>query len=314
MSFASLSAAISVQPPRARSWTKRLRRWFPIRESLFRVRDAATTVYGAVEHTAPSLHWPTLPIFLRMVVPGWAHRALGYRARGWLYQALYFPLLLFGLAALGSGPGMVALGLAFSVHAASIIDIVIRIDDRIVARIIATAGIMAVLYGAVYYPAVLGVTRFASTRQLRNAIGPFAPGDVFMFNPSAYRSQSPEVGDVLLYRQGQQDGYGYVVREGEMIGRVLARAGNHVEWKNGELFVDGAPCQQDPMVGPFSPTLNLGFKVPEDQFIIYPAIAARVPAAIEANLVRTLMTVSRAQILGRVYLRHYPWRRWWWVE
>jgi hypothetical protein len=80
------------------------------------------------------------------------------------------------------------------------------------------------------------------------------------------------------------------------------------------LFVDGAPCRQDPMVGEFTPDLNFGFTVPEDQFIIYPAIAARVPAAMNASLVRTLMTVSRAQVLGRVYLRHYPWRRWWWVE
>ena len=72
--------------------------------------------------------WPsdlqTPSVLLRMIVPGWAQRYAGRPTRGkWMFWC-YLGLLLPGLLFLGTGLGWLLLGLAISLHAASVLDIV----------------------------------------------------------------------------------------------------------------------------------------------------------------------------------------------
>jgi Signal peptidase, peptidase S26 len=314
MSFSALTAAIAVEPPRAGRFAKWFRRWFRLRQSYYQVRDVSTAAYESCGRSTPSLQWPTLGVFLRMIVPGWAHRTLGFRIRGLLLQATYFPLLIVGILTLGSLLSAIAIGLAFSVHAASILDIMLRVEDGIITRLFTALAIMAVLFGVVYFPVDLVVSELVSPRQVYYAAGAFDAGDVVLINPSAYDSAPPQRGDVVLYSHRGVAAGGYRMRPGELIGRVLAGPGMTVEWKDGRLFVDGELNPYEFMGATFEPAGNLRATLAGGTYLIDTAFANAYQFRLPNTLFQETVLVSRDRIEGRVFLRHYPLSRWWWVK
>ena len=105
-----------------------------------------------------------------------------------------------GLLFIGTALGWLLLGLAISLHAASILDIVATsvVDFR--QRLIYSGVAMFVLAAVVYYPAGRLLARVATPQQFNLAAPPFEAGDVVLVNPSAYRWSDPQPGDVVHYR------------------------------------------------------------------------------------------------------------------
>ena len=135
--------------------------------------------------------WPsdlqTPGVLLRMIVPGWAQRYAGRTVRGrWMFWC-YLGLLLSGLLFIGTALGWLLLGLAISLHAASILDIVAAsvVDFR--QRLIYSGVAMLLLAAVVYYPAGRLLALVATPQRFNMAAPPFEAGDVVLVNPSAYR-------------------------------------------------------------------------------------------------------------------------------
>ena len=99
------------------------------RRLIYQARDLASEARRVVTRSTiedSRIPLPEPEILSRLIVPGWAHIHSGLAIRGRFFLAAYLPLLLLGLARWGTGLGSILLGLAFSVHASSVVDILIR--------------------------------------------------------------------------------------------------------------------------------------------------------------------------------------------
>src|SRR5262249_27505039 len=131
---------------------------------------------------------------------GWAQMFLGQRLRGRIFLGAYAALLLLGIAMWGSIPGSILLGLAFSVHASSVLDALFFRAGPFPSRL-GTAGlVMLVLSLVVYAPAYWVVSQFASPMGIMVPMDPFHVGDVVLANHWAYHRTPPRVGDVVAYQ------------------------------------------------------------------------------------------------------------------
>ena len=88
----------------------------------------AAAASGVDRRQADGLDWaadvPAFGLLVRMVVPGWTRRYAGHPTRGKCIFGCFLALFLPGLLFLGTALGSVLLGLALSLHAASIMDMV----------------------------------------------------------------------------------------------------------------------------------------------------------------------------------------------
>ena len=148
------SLAIDVHPPRASSAAKRWRRWFPTTLYWNRFRAAVDRVLLAARRVSGyASDLPASSLLLRMVVPGWAQWYVGRVARGrWMFCG-YVAALLAGLLFAGTWLGLLLLGLAASLHAASITDIMAAQVSDLRRRLIYSGVVLFLLVIAAYYPA-----------------------------------------------------------------------------------------------------------------------------------------------------------------
>ena len=315
MSMQMGAAVLSIEPPRAGAWRKRLRRHIRYRQGYYRVRDAGVTALHSVGHELTRrthIFLPTTGVLLRMIVPGWAHFHLGHRARGHLLLSCYLLMLLMSLVTFGSTLSGVALGLLFAVHTAAVIDLLMHTDESATGRFLFTAGIMAVLFFVLYAPAGYFVTSIVGARQIRQSAPPFEAGDVVVFNPRAYRSESPSVGDVVVYWMNGTSGPGYMRQAGESIDRIVAGPGSVMRWENGRLTVDGKLAEVLPL-NPAGIPSGMTAEVPPGHYGILPSTGNWRGMAADPRLWTDACTVPKNMIRGKVYLRHYPWSRWSWL-
>jgi hypothetical protein len=300
--------AIDVHPPRASRAAKRWRRWFPVARHWNRLRDAAAGSLASIRIPGCASDMQTPSVLLRMIVPGWAQRYTGRIGRAKLMFWCYLGLLLSGLLFLGTALGWLFVGLAISLHAASILDIVATTISDYRQRMIYAAVAMILLIAVVYYPAGRLLALVASPQQFVVAAPPFAAGDVVLVNPSAYRWSEPQPGDVVHYRLpegdvwGQDRGYAYRL-QGDRIDRILARGGQKVACSQGKLLIDGRPSPWLPL-NPQQLPEGLDVLVPKDCYLIV-ASTAPLPLTVQ----RFASIVPRNQIWGQVYWRSQPlWR------
>ncbi len=314
------TVSIDVHPPRARPAVKRLRRWFPWTGLIVRLRDAIAALARAASPDAEALQVAS-GVFPRMVVPGWPQWFTGQALRGRILLATYCGLLLPGVVFIGTPLGSVLLGLAISAHAASVIDIVWAGTRDLRARVTCAVLCLAVVGTVVYFPVTWAVTRVAVPRRLMMDAAPFATGDVVLYNPSAFWLSEPVPGDVVLYRivprqvqARSPQGYNMVYRiEGEFIDRVLAGPGQSVQWESGKLLVDGQPSPWLPLHPP-SVREKLQLTVPPSHYLVLPSTVPYNAPAYPAGVWSGLSIVPRQSVLGRVFLRHQPLTRLWWIR
>lgn len=315
---------IDVHPPRAGRNAKRLRQLTP-RSSLYRTRDAVSSAFRRFSGTViedAKIPIPSLPVFFRLIVPGWAHFYCGFQVLGGLFLAAYLVLFALGLLLWGMQAGAICTGLAFSVHASSAVDVLIRQRTVRFPSMVATAGVVWLALGlGVYAPIAWVLSRLAETRMYDYDAPPFQRFDVVLCNRWAFAWNAPRPGDVVVLsapserniatgpRQGHVE---HMVREAEVVDRVLGRPGDRVIWENKTLSLNGVAVPWRPLVPEKLPP-QLDLTVPEGRYLILPTASAGLSAATPPTTWREIGFFPAESIRGGAYLR-LPLTRLWFIR
>lgn len=318
------AVVIDVNPPRASRAAKRLRKVVP-RRAIYAARDtaaeAASILRGRVIDEA-RVPLPEPAILARLGVPGWAHIHAGLILRGRAFLGAYLAFLWLGLFRWGSDLGPIFLGLAFSVHASSILDILVRQGTVRFPRMMLTAAVVFLtLGGLVYYPAGLVLSQVASPIGFLEEALPFARYDTVLVNRWAFALREPRPGDVVLFRpisdgRSRADngvpGTRIVIEETVLIDRVLGGPGDRVVWEKGRLSVNGAPVPWTPLVPRVLPE-KLEVTVPAGVYLVLPT-ASRATQTAGLGDWKTVGLITRDAIEGGAFLRPSPLSRWWFIR
>jgi signal peptidase I len=327
-SLALATATIDVHPPRASRAAKRVRQAVP-RRLLYRARDAAIEAHRAITGSIVEDSRIPLPepgILPRLIVPGWAHLHAGLRIRGWFFLGAYLPLLLLALTRWGTPLGSIAAGLAFSVHASAVMDILIRQGTVRFPKMMAMAFMVSLALAVlVYAPAgCLLAYRLAAPIEYAHDSPPFQRSDVVLINRWAYALSSPRRGDVVQFsplntsrvvdsgQEGRHVRLAY--EENELIDRVVGLPGDRVVWGAGKLSVNGTPVSWTPLLPERLPP-HLEINVPADRYLILPttSVGAGNAAGSEAFW-KNAGLIPGEDILGVAYLRVAPISRVWLIR
>ena len=304
--------AISVYPPRASAWAKWWRRrfWSP-RVNWGRVAEAFDNLLLG----RGVRRYPNWRLIVRAVAPGWPHLYQGKRLRGWTFLGTSLGLEFLAVATLGTALGSIFLGLAVAAHASSVLDLVIIETGQSRARFTYAIICLAGVGLAVYWPFGYLATQWVVPHQITAELPPFVRGDVVLSSPGIYTLRQPQPGDVVLYEvpAGRVAGrYGtfnanYAI-QGQRIDRVIAGPGQHVTLREGKLFVDGQISRDLPLDTTRMPGA-LDLQAPSGFYVILPTTALREGMSLQALDWKHVSLVPARQILGRVYVRHWPWSR-----
>jgi hypothetical protein len=158
------SASFSVEPPRAPRWAKRIRPWIPWPSYYYQRRDIVAwwrTASWLTKQDSPLLSSNSIWSWLRMLIPGWAHRYEGAAARGnWLFFT-WLPLAILTIWTYGTSFGDVALLLLLCVHAAAILDLVWPDEfwERCRLALFAGAAVVLLFWISARVPWIVGELR-----------------------------------------------------------------------------------------------------------------------------------------------------------
>jgi hypothetical protein len=255
-------------------------------------------------------------IAISKVFNGWPQIYSGHDLRGRTFLGLYLATLLCGLLTLGTPTSAMLLGLALAVHISSIIDIVFVGCREWHERAVYTAMFCVVIGLAGYYPAVWLATRVAIPQRIVLDAPPLRAGDVFLYNPSAYGDDGPELGDVVMYDiSAAQIGLGgtqYMIR-GLRIDRVVALSGQTLSWDGKQLTLDGATAPYTPLNEELSST-KFSMKAPDGHCLILPSTDPTIGGAFSGDVWGPFCRVPHRSVRGKVFLRNQPFSRWWFVR
>jgi len=325
-SLAIGTVVVDVNPPRASKSAKRVRKLVP-RRFFYQARDVTAQAHRRITGSVVNDSRVPLPepgILSRLMVPGWAHLFSGFRMRGLVFFWAYVVLLAFGLLQWGTEFGSVLLGLAFAVHASSILDILLRQGTVRFPRMIATAALVfAALLIAIYYPAAQVLMRMAAPIEYGTDVPPFKRLDVVLVNHWAFAWTDPRRGDVVLFTPiamaRQADGVQilhirHAFEENQVIDRVIGLSGDHVVWDGDKLTVNGAELSWKPLRPERLPR-HLDIRVPKDRYLIFPTTSISAANAGTAESYWSAVSmIPRSDIAGGVYLRLSPITRFWFIR
>jgi hypothetical protein len=244
---------------------------------------------AAVERDWPAQRRPfESPPGLRLLVPGWPQFSWGQDQRGWVLLGSF--LVAAGATVLAWGTwlawGLVAF--CFLVHVGSTTDAIRQASFPVYARRTAVPMIAAALAVLLYLPilSALIVTAWPGS-------APDRTQSVYLVNCWAYRSAQPRRGDTVWLR---------LPPLGRLhAARVVAVAGQEVEWTGSDWRVDGqSPQFRAPLRSTAWPQACC-FKVPADEVLVEPEEdgAAAPPTG-------SLVLVPQDQIIGRAWAQYYP--------
>jgi signal peptidase I len=326
-SLSLATAVIDTTPPRASRTAKRVRKVVPTR-LFYQARDVAAEARRvATGSIVDDSHVP-LPepeVLARLIVPGWAHIHAGLGLRGQAFLWAYFPLLLLGLLLWGTYTGSILLGLAFSVHASSALDILIRQGTVRFPRMLATAAVVSlVLAVLIYIPAGQVLMRLAAPVEFAIDTEIFKRFDVILVNRWAFVVSAPRRGDVVLYsprNTGRLRPAGlqlvnvrFAYAENELIDRLVGLPGDRVVWDGAKLTINGTTAAWKPLLAERLPRA-LDIIVPEGRYLILPttSAAAEVSGG-SASFWKEAGLIPMGDILGGAYLRSNPLSRLWFIR
>jgi hypothetical protein len=326
------AAPTGLTPPRA-GWTKRFRRarYWLNRKLGLGWREKAESAPAMAPGWA-LIGRDRLLVASLSVVPGLGHLLSRETRRILLLWPAWFAALGLGLFLYGTPCGGLFLGAAVALHAWILCDAG-AVHDAFAGRPVRIAIVLAV-FGAL----LLGI--YGGARHAAGAFvsGTYAPmdfpaeqiraGDFLLVDPRAYRSDSPQRGDIIRYgtrselRGPGATELGYAVLRGETVGQILALPGEDVVWKDGQVRV----CRGQEILqsldspGEFA-SLDLTLHVPPGQFFcLPPAIAAAlgpraasvVGAEAKSAYLRMMGLAALSDIRGRAFAVYEPvWRRNW---
>ena len=266
---------------------------------------------------------PEAEIAARLIVPGWAHMHSGIEIRGRIFLAVYLFLLSVGMLYWGTALGAMLLGLAFSVHASSVLDILIRQGNVRFPSMMATAMLVSlVLAVGVYGPLGWTLSHVASPIEYDADAPPFARLDVVLVNRWAFRWNGPRPGDVVLFRPILEQNVGnpinlvhvrFLIRETQIIDRVLGRAGDRVVWDGRRLTVNGKAVSWRPLIPEKLPE-HLDITVPSGHVLILPTSALSAIRGAPEAYWKVAGLIPLGNIEGGAFLRNNPPSRLWFIR
>jgi len=311
------SMPVEVHPPRARRWIKPWRRYIYFFTRRRRMPGGYGVGWGdgVHEHLA-HLARNKIPwrIVLRMAVPGWPQLYLGRKLQGRIFFWGYLACMPLGLLYAGTNIGSLLMGLAMSLHAASVADIVISHSNERESRLLYSIACLSLVGFVLYLPAYRLITRVAVPQQFMMDSPPFQAGDVIIYNPSAYRHSEPQIGDLVCHllpnnRVNALDRTGHHVIydfTGQVIvGRIVAGPGQEIVFEKGQLTVNGKPSPWSQLFAE-NYQEELSATLPADGYFVLTNIPRTVNNPIPVNLRVRFSFAPRESIIGRVYFRTQP--------
>ena len=253
----------------------------------------------------------------RLVVPGWSQLHDGRTTLGRLLLMGYCGCMMAAILCFGSSICSVMLGMAFACHGASVFDVARRSSPGIRDRFFHMLLGCGLLAAFVYLPVYTLATSIVNPIVILADRPPLRSGDVLLVRAFAHDGTPPRVGDVVQYQmtearvRGQTPAGGAAMFEfrGPRIDRVLAGAGQVIDWNGGQLTVDGQPSSVRPL-NPQGAGQRLSFTVPTGCCFILPSTdLVNVQFQATAENWKQLSLVPVSQIEGRVIWRSWPWTR-----
>jgi hypothetical protein len=317
------AAEIDVHPPRASKAAKTLRQAVP-RRRLYQARDAVSDARRRVRGTFLDelrVPLPSASVAARLAVPGWAHVLEGMALRGRIFLGIYLALLGLALLTWGNQAGAIFVGLAFSVHVSSALDVLVRSGAVRFPSMMATAGLVSLLLlVGVYVPAGWLVANLAQSRTFDYDVPPFRRFDVVVCNRWAFALGGPRPGDVVFVDSPRQPtapaGNAFFarfrVRETEVVDRVVGQPGDRVLWDDGKLSINGVAVPWTPLV-PAKLPRRLAITVPADRYLVLPSTSIAMDPGTPPKVWEDLGVVPITAIRAGAYLR-LPVQRLWFIR
>ncbi|MEJ7639085.1 MAG: S26 family signal peptidase [Singulisphaera sp.] len=143
-----------------------------------------------------------------------------------------------------------------------------------------------------------------------------------LFNRWAFALRSPRPGDVVLFRpaheatvplEGGPSFVRWMIRENELIDRVVGGPGDRVRWDDGRLTINGVAVSWKPLIPSKLPG-HLEITVPGDRYLILPTTSLAMNAGLPDSEWKRLGCRPAEDILGVVYLRLHPLERLWFIR
>lgn len=243
---------------------------------------------------AEKKEWPTdrrpfeRPAGPRLLVPGWPQFAWGQRERGFVLLASFLVGIGAAIMAWGTWLAWCFFTFAFVAHVTSASDAIRQGSFPVYSRR-AALPVAAVLGATIYLPILLGlaVTAWPGAAQDRTR-------NVYLVNRWAYRGAAPRKGHWVWLR---------VPPTGHLhAARVVAVAGQEVEWNGHEWRIDGRRSRHVAPARSLAWPQICRFRVPPHQVLIEPEQEDEESTAATGSLV----LVDQDQIIGRAWAQYYP--------
>jgi signal peptidase I len=129
----------------------------------------------------------------------------------------------------------------------------------------------------------------------------FHDGDTIMVNKVTYRFSDPQRGEVIIFNPPFDSPHPFIKR-------VIGLPGDTVEIKDGQVFINGTPLDEDKYIKERPNYTMPATQVPENEYFVLGDNRNN------SNDSRNRWTVRRDNIIGRAWFTYWPPNRWGVVE
>jgi len=228
---------------------------------------------------------------LRILIPGYPQWLWRQRERAAVLFGSFAVALGVGAFSWGTWTGLAILAFAFGAHVFSVVDVVRQTAFPGFGRwapMISASGGLAL---GVYVP-----TLFLATLVAWPAMDGISGPEGYLVNCCAFRTRPPDRGEWVWLRSSSEPDL--------KVGRVVAAAGEEVEWVKHQCHVQGSRTPGMPFRSA-TPPKELSYVVPDGHLLVDP-----IPAFRRRSVTKGLVLIPRDQIAGRAWAKMYPlWER-----